>query len=217
MTTGANACNNMRCLQQALTYHPGKWVDRTSYQTARPAKSRPLLRVNTIRTRPFVFTSCPIISSAASAGDGAEIQRQGGRKCFPYLRKHLKCASTCVHTSASASTALTTESSQIPQNTPQDAQSLMTYEHENMSGLSTPIGEVHPFQNDEEAEAMLWAYELWLKREMRQDKGESWTQEVHVSEPTTDGLYMHKESLDRAGKPSLFASVSAPTRVGVRG
>lgn len=207
----------MRCLQQALTYHPGKWLDRTSYRTARPSKLRPLLRrVNTIRTRTFVFFSRPVISSAVSAGDGAEIQWQGGRKCLS--PKHLKCASTCVHTSASVSTALTTESSQISQNTPQDAQSLMTDEHGNVSDSSAPIGEVHPFQDDEEAEAMLWAYELWLKREKtREKKGESWTQEVQVSELTTDGLYVHRESLDCAGKPQLFASVSAPTRVGFRG
>lgn len=93
----------------------------------------------------------------------------------------------------------------------------MTDEHGNVSGLSAPIGEVHPFQDDEEAEAMLWAYELWLKREkMREMKVKSWTQEIQVSKSTIDGLYVHKESLTCVGKPQLYASVSAPTRVGFR-
>lgn len=219
MTTGTNGCNGVRGLQQAFAYHSGKLLDRISCRTARPSKLRPLFRqVHTVPTRPFAPSSRPVISSAASAGNGVELKWQGPRKCLLYLPKHLQRASACVHTRASTSTPLTTESSHYLQNTPQEAQLSLIDGNEVVPDSSTSIGEVHGFQDDAEAEAMLWAYQLWLKREeIRGRKGESWTQKVKVSALTMERLYVHRESLDCAGKPQLLASVSAPTRVCFQG
>lgn len=216
MTTGTNACNGMRSLQQALAYHPGKLLDCISYRTARASELRPPFRqVHTQRTRPVTLSSHPLESSVVSPGNEFELQWQGGRKHPLYLPRHLRRASACVHTSSSTSTPLTTDFSQISQNPASDTQSSSKIANGNAYAPSTSIGELHCFQDDAEAEAMLWAYELWLKREhISGDKGVSWTQKVQVSDMTTEGLYVHIESLDCAGKPQLLASVSAPTKVG---